>query len=263
MGRIGIIGATGWLGHALGAGLLRRGVAAGAELVLLNRSGPSAAYAAFPDVVWARDAADLCAACDTVVLSVRPEDFPVAGFAPRDHLILSFMAGWTLERLQALAPDARIVRAMPNGGASTGESYSPWVAGRGVSEADGAVVRRLLAAIGAEDRVESEDQLDYLSALSGSGAAYPALMAKAMLEHARGQGLPEDVTLRAVEAVICGSAGILRGGVGRLDTMIGAYLSYRGITAAGIGAAQAAGFEGAIGAALDAAFAKAQAMGKG
>ena len=102
MGRIGIIGATGWLGHALGDSLLRQGVVVPEGLVVLNRSGRSGAYDAFPGVHWARDAGELCALCDTVVLSVRPEDFPVEGFAPRDHLILSFMAGWTLERLAAL-----------------------------------------------------------------------------------------------------------------------------------------------------------------
>lgn len=263
MARLGIIGATGWLGAALGEALLRRGIWPAEELVLLRRSGGEGPYADHPGVIWARDAGELCEKCGTIVLSVRPEDFPVPGFRAGDHLLISFMAGWTLARLRGIAPGARLLRAMPNGGASTGQSYTPWVAGEGVTAADAALAARLLAAFGAEERVETEAQLDYLSALSGSGAAYPALLAQAMLAHARGMGLPDGVAQRAVEAVICGSSGLLAGRMGGLDGLIGAYMSYRGITAAGISAAQEAGFSTAMATALDAAFAKAQRMGEG
>lgn len=263
MSRLGIIGATGWLGHALGDGLLRQGLWPADRLVLLNRSGPSDKYADFPGVTWARDAAELCALCDTIVLSVRPEDFPVPGFAAGDQLLVSFMAAWTLEQLQVRAPRARIVRTMPNGGATTRQSYTPWVTGPGVTDADMALVARILSAMGGEDRVADEGQLNYLTALSGSGAAYPALMARAMLAHARQNGLPDRIAARAVEAVICGSSGILTGRIAEVDTLLDAYMSYRGITAAGLAAAEAAGFDRAIDAALDTAFAKARTMGQG
>lgn len=262
MGKLGIIGATGWLGHAFGDSLLRQGMWPAQDMVLLNRSGPSEKYAEFPGVIWAQDAAEMCALCDTIILSVRPEDFPVPGFAADEHLLLSFMAGWTLDQLQALAPKARLVRSMPNGGATTRQSYTPWVTGPGVTQADTVLVQRLLSAMGGEDRVQTEAQLNYLSALSGSGAAYPALMAQAMLAHARETGLPDRVALRAVEAVICGSAGILTGKMAELDDLLDAYMSYRGITAAGLAAAEAAGFGAAIQAALGAAFAKAETMGQ-
>ena len=75
---------------------------------------------------------------------------------------------------------------MPNGAATEGRSFTPWVAGPGLSDADAALVRRLLAVMGEDAQVESEAQLDYLSALSGSGSAYPALMAQARLAAGRG-----------------------------------------------------------------------------
>jgi pyrroline-5-carboxylate reductase len=260
MGRLGIIGATGWLGQALGLNLLKKGLWPAENLVLLNRSGPSETYAAFPRVIWARDAREMIELCETVVLSVRPEDFPVPGFAPRDHLLISFMAAWTVDRLQSLAPMARVVRAMPNGGASTGQSYTPWLAGPGITASDAGLNARLLSAMGKEDQIETEAQLNYLSALSGSGAAYPALMARAMLTDAARRGLPVHVTLRAVEAVICGSNSLLAGRFSNISDLLDTYLSYRGITAAGLCAAEAAGFEEAVQAALAAAVAKAEAM---
>jgi pyrroline-5-carboxylate reductase len=257
--RLGILGGTGWLGQGLGLNLLRKGLWPAADLVILNRSGRAGGYEAHPGVIMARDMAELQALCDTIVLSVRPEDFPVPGFAPGNRLLISFMAAVPMDRLVALAPEARIVRAMPNGGATTGTSYTPWFA-EGLAAADAALTRRILAAMGGEDRVESEDHLDILTAFSGSGPAYPALMARGLLAQALAFGLPQPIAERAVAAVVCGSAAGLQ--VGQAEEVIAAMMSYRGITAAGLQAAQEAGFEAALAAAMTAAVARARAMGR-
>ncbi len=257
MERIGILGGTGWLGQALGLGLLNRGLVAPGDLVLLNRSGQAPGYAAHPGVTLARDMGDMQALCGPLVLSVRPEDFPVPGFAPGPRLLISFMAKVPMARLRALAPLARIVRAMPNGGSSTGTSYTPWYA-EDLPEADAALVRRLLSVLGSEDRVESEDHLDILTALSGSGPAYPALLAVALLAQARALGLPETVARRAVDSVVAGSAAGLAGRVEEAGAIVETLKGYRGITAAGLEAAEAAGFGAAVGAALTAAVAAAR-----
>ncbi len=259
--RLGILGGTGWLGQALGLHLLQKGMVAPADLVILNRSGRAPGYAAFPGVRLARDMTEMQELCGPIVLSVRPEDFPVPGFAPGGRLLVSFMAGVPMARLRALAPAARIVRAMPNGGASSGNSYSPWFAEE-LDEADVAFTRRLLSAFGREDRVESEDQVDILAAISGSGPAYPALMAEALLRKARALGLPQDVAERAVEAVVVGSAAALAGRAAEAGAIIAALKSYRGITAAGLDAVEAAGFGAALAAAIDAAVEKARRMGR-
>ena len=254
--KLGILGATGWLGQALGLRLIGQGLWPAGDLVVLNRSGKAGGYAGHP-VTWARDAADLCAQSDVLVLSVRPGDFPPTGFDAGDRLVISFMTAWRLADLQARWPQARIVRAMPNGGAPVGASYTPWIGD--VGEGDAALVARLLSAMGTEDRLSDEAHLDYMTALSGSGSAYPALMAQAMLQDALARGVPETVARRAVEAVICGSAPFLAGRMGELPAILDTYLSYRGVTAAGIAAAQP-GLEAAIRAALQAATAKAAAM---
>lgn len=259
--RLGIVGATGWLGQALGLGLLAKGLVTPGDLVLLNRSGKPGSYAAHAGVHWAADMADLQAQSEVIVLTVRPEDFPLAGFDPGARLVISFMAGWTLAALSAHAPRARMVRAMPNGNAVSGTSFTPWLAD-GISDQDAAVVGRILSAMGQVQRIETEAQLDYLTALSGSGAAYPALMAKAMLEDAADRGLPADVARKAVEAVVCGSSGLLLGQMGRIDEVLGAYMSYRGITAAGLEAAESGGFGQSLREALEAATRKAAAMAR-
>ena len=181
--KVGIIGATGWLGSALGGGLLEAGSVATADLVLLNRSGPRAEYHSARDVVWARDVTDLVERAEVVVVAVRPQDWDGLALAAPGRLLISFMACVSVAALARSG--ARIVRAMPNAAAELGRSYTPWLAGPGVTDDDRAATRAILSAIGTEDQVASEAQIDFLTALSGSGAAYPALMALAMLDAAR------------------------------------------------------------------------------
>lgn len=256
--RLGLIGATGWLGAALGTRLLEGGWPED-DLLLLNRSASRKSYDPWPGVYWAKDVADLCAGSEVIVLSIRPEDFPLAGFSGAGRLVLSFMTAWSLDRLAAACPGARVVRAMPNGAASTGNSFTPWVAGPGLSRTDVALTRQVLSVIGVEAKVESERQLDYLTALSGSGSAYPALMATAMIADAIAHGLSEDMARAAVVSILQ-AAGALATQVGQLDTILATYEGYRGVTAAGIQAARTAGFPEAIAAALAAAEAKARIL---
>lgn len=261
--KLGILGATGWLGQALGLRLMTEGLWPEADLVLANRASSRAAYDAHPGVTWS-DAGGISASCDITVLAQRPEDFPAPGLDPQGRagqgLVISFMTVWTLEKLRAVFPRARIVRAMPNGAAPVGRSYTPWVA-EALSAEEAALVGRLLSALGPQDRVQGEDQLDYLAALSGSGSAYPALMGQAMLEDALARGLPRGVALRAVEAVLCGSAPFLEGRIDQLEALLESYRAYRGVTAAGLEAAEP-GLSHSVRAALAAATQKARDLGK-
>jgi pyrroline-5-carboxylate reductase len=249
--KVGIVGATGWLGSALGGGLLRKAVVAPADLVLLNRSGPSAEYHGERNVVWAQNVADLVARADVVVVAVRPQDWDGLALVAPSRLLISLMACVSTAALAGT--EARIVRAMPNAAAELGRSYTPWLAGPGVTDDDRTAVRTIFSAIGIEDEVSSEAQIDFLTALSGSGAAYPALMTVAMLDAARAAGLSEQVSERAVAAVVLDGAAMLAGRIGEAPAMVETYRSYRGTTAAGLAAAESAGFRQAVTAALSAA----------
>lgn len=253
--RIGILGGTGWLGLALGQNLLRRGMVP-ADLAVANRRGPTADYDAWPGVRWAEGLDALSQGAGMIVLSVRPEDY--APGAPRAFggVVLSFMAGIGLDRLRADWPHARIALAMPGGGATTGSAHVPWC-GPDLPEAEAQAVTATLSAIGTVDRVADERALAVLAALSGSGSAYPALMAQAMFAHACAQGIPPDVAWRGVVSVICDATGPLRNGPEAAERLLATYHGYRGITDAGLNAAKAAGFTRALDDALTAATAKA------
>lgn len=255
--RVGIIGATGWLGSALGSRLLADGIVRQDQLVALNRSGPRGTYHGRA-VTWASDATELADLSDVIVVSVRPEDWTDLKLRAPGKLVLSFMAGVTSAQLSASG--GRIVRAMPNAAAEVGTSYSPWWADATVTTDDRQAVTRILSAIGTSDEIAEEAQIDLMAALPGSGAAYPALMASAMAAHMIRHGLPETTAWRMAEAAVCGGAAMLAGRISDAPGLIAAYRDYRGPTAAGIDAAEAAGFSAAIDSALSAAAAKSRAM---
>jgi len=256
--RVGIIGGTGWLGGALGRGLIAGGVVAAEELVILNRTGRRD-YSGHP-VVWADDVADLVAQSDVVVVSVRPGDWPGLGLGLRaeGRLVVSFMAGVGMDALAVSG--GRIVRAMPNAAVEIGASYSPWVAGPGVTAADRLAVALVLGAVGTQEELPDEGQIELMTALSGAGPAYPALMARAMLRFLADRGVAADTAARAVEGTVCAAARLLEGRMGDAPAMVQTFVDYRGTTCAGLEAAEAAGFSKALETGLVAALDRARAM---
>ncbi|WP_108261507.1 pyrroline-5-carboxylate reductase family protein [Mangrovicoccus ximenensis] len=156
------------------------------QMACLNRSGPTPDYAAWPELRW--DTA-LPAAADVVILSVRPQDFRSGSWRCPDALVISLMAGVPSGEIAARTGSDRIVRAMPNAAVEIGRSYAPWVAGEAVTAKDKEIAARILGATGGEDEIDSEDQLDVLTALAGSGPAWSALLANALSTAALRAGL--------------------------------------------------------------------------
>lgn len=252
--KVGIIGGTGWIGGALGRALIETGRIAPQNLVILTRGGKAGSFGGHR-VTWAADMADLVARSDVIVLSVRPQDWRGLGLQASGKLVISVMAGVPL---RSLPP--RTIRALPNAAAELRQSYTPWFAGPECSAEDKALSVSLLSAIGSCDGVDNEDQIDLLTATSGAGPAYSALMARGIVGFLQESGLRADIAQRAAEAMICGSAGLLAGKMHEVDAMVQVFIDYQGTTAAGLTTAQEQGFEVALKRGLGAATARAKAM---
>ena len=248
--RIVLVGASGWVGGSLGPAMIEQGVCRVDDLVCVNRSGRSGRYEAWPGLRWETGIAAALPGADVVILSIRPQDFRAAQFPCEGRLVISLMAGITSAELARSTGAERIVRAMPNAAVEIGRCYAPWHATGPVTEDDRRLVARILDTVGSSDEVVSEHDIDVLSALSGTGQAYPALLAGALLAAARAQGIAEPVAVRAVEAMVCDAAQLLRGQVAGTAAVIEQFMDYRGVTAAGLTAARAAGFEAAVGQAI-------------
>lgn len=257
---IGIIGGTGWLGSAIARSMLKSGFVEPSQLILSSRS--AAGLTDWPGVACTADNQELAARSDVIVLSVRPDQFSTVDIDARGKLVISVMAGVPVATLSERIGSDRIVRAMPNAAAEIGKSYTPWFANDGARAEDKELVRELFETCGTTDEVFREADIDYLTGLSGSGSAFPALLAQAMMDHAVAKDLPRDIATRAAVAVIAGASQLLAAHYVSPEETVRAFLNYRGTTAAGLQGMIDGGFIAAVGAGLDAAEEAAVAMSR-
>jgi pyrroline-5-carboxylate reductase len=104
----------------------------------------------------------------------------------------------------------------------------------------------VLCSVGSTDHLPNEEALEALSALSGTGPAFVALLAGALQQAGQKAGLSPAIAQRAAEAIVCDAAPLLEGKSDQADAIIARLLSYRGTTAAALAAAQENGFVQAI-----------------
>jgi len=115
---------------------------------------------------------------DLLILSVKPQDAlaTCAGLAPfvsPEAVILSVMAGIRIDTLAGIFKTKRIVRAMPNLGASIDESATGYYyCGETLTPSDVEHVESLLSRMGKRWRVNNEGLIDAFTAVAGSGPAY-------------------------------------------------------------------------------------------
>lgn len=260
LGMVGIIGGAGWLGQAIATQALASRVLGQTSLMISSRSPRGKQFSNWPEIAWTSDNQELARRADVVILSVRPDQFLGISLDLSGRLVISVMASVSMATLQARLKTDRIVRAMPNAAAEIGQSYTPWLAGAGVTDGDRAFVRTLMESCGEADEVDTEDQIDYLTGLSGSGPAFPALLASAMLSHARVRGLPPHLANWAVKGVVCAASRLLGDGDFNPEKTVAAFVDYDGTTAAGLREMIRGGFVVSVHAGLDAAEAAAARM---
>jgi pyrroline-5-carboxylate reductase len=211
---VGVVGA-GAMGRALAAGLARGRPDAGADALVLADSAPRALEAALADVGGRAGTLAEAAGCDLVVLSVKPGDAAAALAGAREAMrpgavLLSVVAGWTLDRLEAAAPGVALARTMPNLAVRHGAGVVA-LAVRGV---EGERAARLDAALQPLGTVVPlpEHLFPAATALGGSGPGLVALVAEALEEGAVGAGLARGQAREMVAAVLAGTAALLAGG---------------------------------------------------
>ncbi len=256
---IGIVGAAGWLGKAFASSIVDAGIAAPGRLTLSYRSKKPELL---PEATWVSDNQELFDRSDVVIISVRPHDVATIKIATSGKLIISVMAGVTLQSLSRQFMTERVVRTLPNGAAEVRRSYTPWVAADGVTSGDRETVRRILVACGTADEVSTEADIDYLTGLTGSGPAFPALLAAAMMNDAVSRGIKRGVARRAVNALLVGTGRLVERRSECPSDIVETFMEYRGTTAAALDMMRASGFETAVRNGLEAAFQKSVSMGQ-
>jgi pyrroline-5-carboxylate reductase len=152
---------------------------------------------------------------DVVVLAVKPQDIEtllgeVGPLLTPEQTVLSVAAAIRTSRIEArIAEPVPVVRAMPNAPSIVHEGIAGICAGAHAREEHLALAEECLSHLGGVVRV-SEPYMDAVTAVSGSGPAYFALLAEAMIEAGILLGLSREVTTRLVVQTMLGTAKLLR-----------------------------------------------------
>lgn len=209
--------------------------------------------------------AALPADADALLLAVKPQQMAsaLAGLSLKPGaLVVSIAAGVRLATLQRLlGPQVSYVRTMPNTPALLGAGITGLFAPTGTSAAARALAEQLLAAAGACVWVDEEQQLDAVTALSGSGPAYFFLLVEALRDAGAALGLKPEIAAQLAAQTCVGAARMV--GESGLDAAVlrANVTSKGGTTEAAVNHLEAAGLRAHFKQALFEADARAKALG--
>jgi pyrroline-5-carboxylate reductase len=213
--RVAILGA-GRLGESLVRGFLHSQWREPADLcVTARRVERIEQLRAVHRVEVTSDNAAAAAGAPLVILAVKPQDTAavlaeIAAALTPDQALLSVAAGVTTAFIEShLGDGARVVRAMPNAPSVRHEGIAGICAGAHARRQDLDLAEEALGHLGSVVRV-GEESMDAVTAISGSGPAYFALLVEAMVEAGVLLGLSRDISTRLVVQTMFGSAALLR-----------------------------------------------------
>jgi pyrroline-5-carboxylate reductase len=150
-----------------------------------------------------------------VVVAVKPQDIEgllteIAGAVTAEQTVISIAAAIPTELIERhLSDRVPVVRAMPNTPVTVHEGMSGIAAGTHAAEEHLARAEDVLGSVGRSVRVD-EGYMDAITAVSGSGPAYFALLAESMIEAGILLGLSRDVATDLVVQTMLGTAKLLR-----------------------------------------------------
>jgi pyrroline-5-carboxylate reductase len=155
------------------------------------------------------------AAADVLILAIKPQMLDevapaLNGYLGPKTLIISILAGKTIGDLRSRLPaSSAIVRAMPNLPASIGRGATGAAGNEKVSEMQLLTADALLSSNGIVEWLPSEDLIDAVTAVSGSGPAYVFHLVECLTDAGTAAGLPPDLAQRLARATVTGAGELL------------------------------------------------------
>ncbi len=205
---------------------------------------------------------------DVVILAIKPQRLskvlPALSGAIQPHaLVLSIIAGATIQTISERLEHAAVVRSMPNTPAQIGEGITVWAASTAVSDEQRAEACSILSALGQEVYVEEESYLDMATALSGTGPAYVFMFMEALIDAGVHMGFPRRIAEQLVVQTILGSVSYYEKNKVHPAQLRNQVTSPGGTTAQALYYLEKAGFRTALSRAIWAAYERSQELGKG
>ncbi len=237
-----LLAGAGKMGGALLEGMIARGLPA--ELVIVQDPNPPPDVAEFLTrhaIRTVPTATSLDTSPSVILAAVKPQVMeavfaPLAKLAGPDTIVISIAAGRSIESFERHLPPGRaVVRAMPNTPAQVGRGITACIANAATTAAQRDKASALLSSVGEVVWLESEDQMDAVTAVSGSGPAYVFLLAECLAQAGRRAGLSPELADRLARATISGAGELLQASPLPAEVLRANVTSPGGTTAAALG----------------------------
>jgi len=205
---------------------------------------------------------------DLIILSVKPQDFPsiaaeIAKVIRPDQIVLSIMAGITIQKIQEGLNHTKVIRAMPNTPAMLGMGITAYTASATIEQTLLHKIENLINATGRSVYLEDESLIDGVTAVSGSGPAYFFYLVKGMIESGVKLGFDEAVAALLVKQTMLGAYHLMNADDKTLDDLIQAVTSKGGTTEAALNTFASKGLNDVIDAGIVAARDRSVELSKG
>lgn len=266
--RIAFIG-CGVMAEAIMAVLLRgelvsAGQLIGSEPVAARREELSSRYGVqiIPENREAARGADL------VLLTIKPQSLDavmhdLAGTLRPEQTVVSIIPGATVARLTEGLQHQAVVRSMPNTPSQIGSGVTAWYAAPAVDARMQELVAAVLGAMGLSVRVDTEDEIDMATALSGSGPAYVFHLMEALVDAGVHLGLHRRTAEQLVHQTLLGSVLYARDSGKHPAELRNMVTTPGGTTAAALYQMEKGAMRTVIAQAVWAAYKRAQELGEG
>lgn len=208
--KTGFIGA-GNMAEAIIKGIISSGVCKSEDIIVTDISAQRLIYMKDTyQIGVCQDNIGLVKSADVVVLAVKPQSadtvFKTLGADyPADVPLISIAAGITTSRITHALGDIAVIRVMPNTPALVGAGAAGIYANK-KGRAHLSTAKAFFEAIGLAVVVDNEDDMDTVTALSGSGPAYFFFMMEEMVKAGMELGLDGDTAKRLTLQTALGAA---------------------------------------------------------
>lgn len=205
---------------------------------------------------------------DVVILAIKPQRLAkvlpgLAGAIPEHAVVLSIIAGATIQMISDGLKHSAVARSMPNTPAQIGEGITVWTTSPTVDPVQREQACQILSALGEEVYVEEESYLDMATALSGTGPAYVFLFMEALIDAGVHMGFPRRIAEQLVTETILGSVSYYQKHKTHPAQLRNQVTSPGGTTAAALYYLEKAGFRTALSRAIWAAYERSLELGRG
>jgi len=245
--KLGVIGCSN-MGSAIVRGVTKKGIIESENILINDEDTDKAASLASETGCRSAELPDLAGKADYLLFAVKPQDFDALADRIKDQIsgqtIVSIMAGVTIEAItEKIGKETPVIRAMPNMAAFASSGVTCISCNKLVDDLQD--VKDIFRAVGEVMEVE-EDDLDAVTAISGSGPAYLFFLADAMISAGEKSGLSREKAEELVKQTLYGSSVLLKDSKDLPSELIGKVASKGGTTEAALSVLKDRDVKGAI-----------------